>query len=94
MIILISLFAVFISTLILSVTENFKFIQILFESVSAFGTVGLSTGITPNLSFVGKIVIILLMIIGKVGPLTLLAATSQKAERNNVEYPETNINIT
>ncbi|MBP7552968.1 MAG: hypothetical protein KA885_06035, partial [Spirochaetes bacterium] len=94
MIILISLFAVFISTLILSVTENFKFIQILFESVSAFGTVGLSTGITPNLSFFGKIVIILLMIIGKVGPLTLLAATSQKAERNNVEYPETNINIT
>ena len=94
MIIFISLFAVFISTLILSVTENFKLIQILFESVAAFGTVGLSTGITPYLSFSGKITIILLMIVGKVGPLTLLAATFQKAERNNVEYPETSINIT
>jgi trk system potassium uptake protein TrkH len=94
MIVLLSLFAVFISTLILSVTENFKFIQILFEAASAFGTAGVSTGITPDLSFFGKLTIIFLMIAGKVGPLTLLAATSHKTEENNVEYPETNINIT
>ncbi len=45
--------------------------QILFEQVSAFGTVGLSTGITPALTAVGKLWIILTMFVGRLGPLTM-----------------------
>ncbi|MBN1456233.1 MAG: hypothetical protein JW912_00090 [Sedimentisphaerales bacterium] len=57
----------------LTLTENFKdfkFESILFEAASALGTVGLSTGITPQLSSLGKIIIVSLMYIGRVGPLT------------------------
>lgn len=50
------------------------FMQLTFEAVSAFNTVGLSTGITPSLSTPGKIIIVLLMFIGRVGPLTFVAS--------------------
>jgi len=68
---------VFISALVLSISEKFSMIQILFEVGSAFGTVGLSTGITPFLSNFGKVIIIMLMFIGKIGPLTILLAVSR-----------------
>ena len=58
-------------SIILMVTEDFSPIAILFESVSAFATVGLSTGITSSLSVVGKLCIIILMFFGRIGPLTL-----------------------
>ncbi len=59
-------------TLILSIMEpQYSFIQILFEVVSGFGTVGLSTGITPELKPVSELVIIVTMFIGRVGPLTI-----------------------
>ena len=48
------------------------FMQLIFEVVSAFGTVGLSTGITPDLSTAGKFVIILVMYTGRLGAFTLL----------------------
>ncbi|OHD15819.1 MAG: hypothetical protein A2Y34_03315 [Spirochaetes bacterium GWC1_27_15] len=84
---------VFISALVLSISEKFSMIQILFEVGSAFGTVGLSTGITPFLSNFGKVIIIMLMFIGKIGPLTILLAVSRKVENSPVEYPEANITI-
>ena len=62
-----SLGLIFLSWFILLLTEKFPPINILFEVVSAFGTVGLSTGITPNLSYLGRIVIILVMYLGRVG---------------------------
>jgi len=55
------------------------FIEVIFESFSALGTVGLSMGLTPLLSFVGKIFIILLMYVGRIGPLTIaLVITGKK----------------
>jgi trk system potassium uptake protein TrkH len=61
-------------TLILTVVEPYNFIRLLFEVMSAFGTVGLSTGITPSLSDISKILLILTMFIGRVGPLTVMIA--------------------
>lgn len=57
-------------TFVLELTEKFEFEQTLFEAASALGTVGLSTGITPALSAIGKLVIIFLMFCGRLGPLT------------------------
>ncbi|CDN30719.1 Potassium uptake protein KtrB [Mucinivorans hirudinis] len=59
-----------LSSLILTATEDFDYLVILFESASALGTVGLSTGITPELSSEGKLVLIVVMFIGRVGVLT------------------------
>ncbi|MCF8243077.1 MAG: TrkH family potassium uptake protein [Melioribacteraceae bacterium] len=66
------------------------FIQIFFEVVSAFGTVGLSTGITSDLSSVSRILFVLLMLIGRVGPLTLAVAVGSK-ENVDIKYAEDNI---
>lgn len=59
------------STMLLVVFEQKDFLKILFETVSAFGTVGLSAGLTPELSSPGRILITLLMFIGRLGPLTI-----------------------
>lgn len=69
---------------LLLLTENSKFLDIVFEVVSAFGTVGLSRGLTSELSEIGKVIIIVLMFIGRLGPLTLayfLASPRSKATR-------------
>ena len=73
---------------ILLITEEGDPIHILFELVSAFGTVGLSAGITSNLTIVGKIIIIMTMFIGRIGPLTLALAIGQRRESVTYEYPE------
>ncbi len=67
----------FTATMALSITENgsgFSMSDIMFEAGSALGTVGLTTGITPALTTAGKLIIIAAMLIGRLGPLTLLAA--------------------
>jgi trk system potassium uptake protein TrkH len=68
-------------------------LAILFEVVSAFGTVGLSTGITPYLSAAGKMIIMLVMFVGRVGPLTLLLALTLKQRESKIEYPKEGISI-
>ncbi len=93
LVVFLSLGALFIGVLILALIEQREVIKVVFEAVSAFGTVGLSTGITPQLAGVSKIVIILLMIIGRLGPLTLIAILSGKAERSRLEYPVGKVNI-
>ncbi len=87
LILLFGLVSVLGGMLILSITENAAFINVCFETVSAFGTVGLSAGITSTLSIIGKYVIILLMYIGRIGPLTLLAAAAQRMRKVQIEYP-------
>jgi len=81
---------VFVGIMILTVTEQADFIVIVFEAFSAMGTVGLSMGITPHLTSVGKVVIIILMFIGRIGPIAL--AFTLKSNRyhrmsNTIEYP-------
>jgi trk system potassium uptake protein TrkH len=62
------------------------FMKSLFEVVSAFGTVGLSTGITPGLSFFGKLTLVLTMFIGRVGPLTLAYALARPTRQGEIVY--------
>ena len=69
------------ATMILATTEDRPFLAILFEATSAFGTVGLSMGITTQLTFAGKLVIIVLMFIGRLGPLTLTYALGPKKDK-------------
>lgn len=81
------------ATLLMCVLEpDCTFIQILFEVVSAFGTVGLSTGITPGLCGAGKLVIILVMFTGRLGAMTLLTMWINHPEPNT-RYTEENIAI-
>jgi trk system potassium uptake protein TrkH len=82
---------VMLAIIMLAITEDMAFMDILFEVVSAFGTVGLSTGVTGSLSFIGKIVITITMFIGRLGPMTLAVAFSRQAERQIVKYPEEQI---
>jgi trk system potassium uptake protein TrkH len=70
-----------------------RFIALMFEAVSAFATVGLSTGITPTLSAAGKMVIIALMFAGRVGPLTLVLAVGPREERGRFRYAEENVMV-
>jgi len=92
-----SVAVIYISTilfavLVLSFLENFTFREIVFEVISALGTVGLSMGITGSLSAPGKMVIIVLMFWGRIGMLTViygLVRSSQVSE--DINYPEVNI---
>ncbi len=65
----------------------------LFEVTSAFGTVGLTTGITPQLSYLGRILIILTMFVGRLGPLTLALAITRPEERKIFKFPEEKVMI-
>jgi len=77
-VITISLFLILGVVFILLITESIPFTSLLFEAVSAFGTVGLSVGATPELSEIGRVVISLLMFTGRIGPLTLAFAIAQR----------------
>ncbi|NIK70158.1 TrkH family potassium uptake protein [Paenibacillus sp. BK720] len=90
---MLSLTLVILVTMLLSTTEDQQFLKILFETTSAFGTVGLTTGITPELTFFGKIVIALTMFAGRLGPLTLAYALGPKTEKELYRYPEGKITI-
>lgn len=80
-------------TMMMSITEPFAFLNILFEVVSAFGTVGLTTGITTELSVYGKLWLIFTMFAGRVGPATLALALALRSRKSNVQYPEGKIII-
>ncbi len=83
----------FIAVIFLSITEPFSPIELLFEVCSAFGTTGLSMGITPELSNIGKIIIILLMFIGRIGILSFIFIISKRGTEANYHYPKERINI-
>jgi trk system potassium uptake protein TrkH len=80
---------------ILCLTEKAAFLDICFEVVSAFGTVGLSRALTPTLSSMGKIVIILTMFSGRVGPLGLATALTAKlaSSTSNIHLPEERVSV-
>ncbi|MBN2434921.1 MAG: hypothetical protein JXK07_06605 [Spirochaetes bacterium] len=85
------------ATLIVSGFEahegNVCFLDVLFEMSSAFGTVGLSTGITTELNTVSRIITIIVMLTGRLGPLTFLAVFSEGYIKNKIKYPEEHIMI-
>ena len=90
---LLSTLVVFVSTFLLCVLEpECTFIQLVFEVVSAFGTVGLSTGITPGLSVLSKTILILTMFAGRVGAFTLLSIWIDRPQ-SGIRYSEESITI-
>ncbi len=80
-------------TIILTITENMEFLRVLFETVSAFGTVGLSTGITDKLSAFGRLLITITMFAGRVGPLTLAIAFAERQRKGIYHYPKEKIMV-
>ncbi len=87
-----SLMVVIISTILIALSDpKLEFIQILFEAVSAFGTVGLSTGITASVSPFGKLMLIATMYVGRVGVLLLMGALLGDPKPSSVRYPEENL---
>ncbi|MED5019402.1 TrkH family potassium uptake protein [Paenibacillus chibensis] len=90
---LLSLLLIILFSMLLSVTEHQDFMSILFESTSAFGTTGLSMGLTTHLSPLGKIWIVFLMFFGRIGPLTLIYALSRDRKKDLFNYPEGRIII-
>ncbi len=90
---MISAFLVIMVTIILTITEQNNFIDILFETVSAFGTVGLSTGVTPTLSKIGRILITFTMFAGRVGPLTFAVAFAERERKGTYHYPSEDVMV-
>lgn len=85
---------IIIVTMTLAITEpGEKFIDLLYEATSAFATVGLTTGVTQRLSTIGKIIIMITMYCGRVGPLTVALALSSRRRKNGCKYPEGKILI-
>jgi trk system potassium uptake protein TrkH len=84
------------SILLLSIAESRnrpEFLSIVFESFSAFGTVGLSLGITPSLTAAGKCIIIVTMFSGRVGLISLAMKPPGKAIERHIKYPEGDVLI-
>ncbi len=77
---------------VLLATQDGSFEAIVFETVSAVGTVGLSLGVTEQLDAIGKIVVVVLMFLGRIGPLTLVLLLARTA-RSRVSYPEARIMV-
>lgn len=88
-----AILVVVLASLSLLLSESFTWEKIIFEVASAFGTTGLSLGITSALSFVGKIIIIATMFIGRIGIVSLLLFIKSSDNKNKVKYPETDIII-
>jgi trk system potassium uptake protein TrkH len=81
------------STLALMISDGLDLLPALFEVTSAFGTVGLSLDITPNLSTFGKLLISFLMFLGRVGPITFVVALAARQRTPRYKYPEEEIAI-
>jgi trk system potassium uptake protein TrkH len=84
---------VFLSTLALMVSDGLDLLPALFEVTSAFGTVGLTLDVTPNLSTFGKVLISGIMFLGRVGPITFIVALAARQRTPRYNYPEEDIAI-
>jgi trk system potassium uptake protein TrkH len=84
---------VFLSTLALMVSDGLDLLPALFEITSAFGTVGLSLDVTPKLSTFGKILVSVVMFLGRVGPITFVVALAVRQRLPRYKYPEEEIAI-
>jgi trk system potassium uptake protein TrkH len=84
---------VFIVAFALTLTERARFLDLLFEAFSAFGTVGMSTGITPDLNPAGRLIVALSMFAGRLGPLTLVLALAARERQAVLRWPEEGVKI-
>jgi trk system potassium uptake protein TrkH len=93
-VILFSMTALFLSIIALSLVQRADFMDILYECTSAIATVGLSRSLTPGLTVAGKLVIIITMYAGRIGPISLaLFFNSKKGKEHQVKYPQGKIYI-
>jgi trk system potassium uptake protein len=92
-IVFVSLGFLIVIIFLLTITENFRFIELLFEAFSAFGTVGLSTGVTSNLSLAGKGIIIVTMFAGRLLSLILILTLTQYQQTVECRFPNEPIRI-
>ena len=92
-VVLLSSAIVIAALLFLSITESIPLLSLVFETMSAFGTVGLSMGATGDLSRVGELVIIALMYLGRVGPMTFAFAIAQDPREGDIKHPEEEVLI-
>jgi trk system potassium uptake protein TrkH len=92
-IVVVSAFVVSTGTALLLITQKDTLINLLFEATSAFGTVGLSTGVTSELTGVGKIIVTVLIYIGRIGPLTLAYAVGRYSKRMKREFPSARVMV-
>ena len=93
-ILMISVSLIVMVTMLLCITQTGEdFINLFYEATSAFATVGLTTGVTQRLNFIGKIIIMITMYLGRVGPLTVALALTNKRKNTGYKYPETKILI-
>lgn len=91
---LFSFFVIVLAAMLLATTENFPFLGILFEATSAYATAGLTMGLTPHLTVFGKIILVVLMFVGRLGPITLaFALTTKPAQKELYRYPEGKVTI-
>ena len=88
-----TIFAFLVALTLTFAEPEFAFVDLLFEGVSAFGTVGLSTGLTPDLSIWGHLILILSMFIGRVGPLVLGLAMIQQSQGDLYRYAQERVTI-
>jgi len=88
------LFVAALISFLLSITEDYgRPLDLIFETISALGTVGLSTGVTPHLSMAGKLLIVITMFLGRIGPFTLALAIGQRQLTESYRYPEEEVQI-
>ncbi|PKK89423.1 MAG: Trk family potassium uptake protein [Candidatus Wallbacteria bacterium HGW-Wallbacteria-1] len=92
-IVMLSALICLIFLLVLTWIEGKSFIHLFFETVSAFGTVGLSCGLTGTLTDPGKLLITLLMFIGRIGPLTLALAIGERIIKGTFAFPEERVMV-
>lgn len=92
-IVVVSAFVIATGTVLLLITEKQSLINLLFEATSAFGTVGLSTGVTFKLTGAGKVVVTFLIYIGRIGPLALAYAVGRYSKRFKREFPRARVMV-
>lgn len=92
---ILSLALILLTTIVLLINHEGGLLETLFEATSAFGTVGLSTGITPGLSNISKLQLVITMLLGRVGTITAFAAFTTMQGRETIAYrcPEGNITV-
>ncbi|HEU4793247.1 MAG TPA: potassium transporter TrkG, partial [Nitrolancea sp.] len=90
---LLAIFLIFVATTSLSQTEPFKVLPVLFESVSALGTTGWTTGITTDLTAGGRWILIVAMFVGRLGPLTLFLALAARERPQRYQWPEERVKL-